>query len=889
MTDYQDFLQKKSILDVGARLPLTAELSPYHFPFQRDIVTWAAMRGRALLGPDCGLGKGLMILELCHQAALYTGKPSIILAPPGVKAQFKLEAAKFGFDVNLVDEEHQIEPGINITNYQRLTVREQNKSDEYLEFWSSHAAEQIGVGKYERLRFNPALFGCLALDEGSILKHFNATTRSWATLMAQNIPYRFVATATPAPNDYMELINYSELLGIMKGIQARAMFFIQDGNSAQQYKIKPWAWEPFWKWVCQWAVVIRKPSDLGYDDTGYILPPKNEYLISLPDSRIPDGEMFPRLAIGLSEAAELKRETYQARCQAAADLVNGVTDYAQFGIESDLSKERWIVWVIRNDEGELCHKLIPDSIEVAGAHSDEHKEKAFVDFREGRGPRVLITKAGIGGLGMNWQAYCRNSVEVSVDHSYEKAYQSRGRIYRFGQEKEVNLFAIAMETEGNVLASRARKEAQANRMFQEVKKQMGVHDLNQDATQKQEMDYQVGFESGDDNLSAAVNMALAEGNKPGVTQALASAKPAWQCFLGDSAETMSLLPDQSVGHLITSVPFPAMYAYTNSERDIGNYDTVRDLCNHLFYVFEALLPKFKPGRIASIHLAQGVAHMNREGYIGLLDFRGPLIEMMMRAGWIFHGERTIEKDPQTERARNQTHGLLFKTVATDAAALRASVSDYLIDFRAPGEETEPIAALLASKSTGCMKYDCPDGWITEPMWINWASNVWYKYRSGMKWWEGVNVTNVLGAKRNTLGVRDARSEKDEKHLCELQLDVIERSIALHSNPGDLVCDPFSGIGSSGFQAILMGRRYVGGELKPEYWQASLKNLRAAEITSTQRDMFEPPIDGGDYLAIHKRWQTRRGISVLDESGKYNDRTEWQAWQTLFEMQQEEVA
>ncbi len=635
--EYHDFLKGKAKEDTGNALPL-GKLSPYHKDFQKAAVIWAAKKGRVVLAEDCGLGKGLQLLELGTQIIQHTGKPVLMFAPPAVKAQFKLEAAKFDFDINPIDEEYQINPDIiNVTNYERLLVRDTivtNEYQAYMDKWQAYNPIEVKRTEttitLDRFRFNPALFGGLLLDEGSILKHYNASTREGLTRFAEfgRIAYRYVATATPAPNDFIEWINYAEFLGIMTGTQARAKYFIQDGNTAQKFKLMPHAKEDFWKWIASWALMIRLPGDLGYSNEGYLLPPKHTHLVNIEDYRVPDGEMFSRPAKSLSEQSRLKRNSLEERCQVAADLVIGKMGYKRFNIDEDLSQERWIVWCELNDEGSLLNKLIPDSIEVAGSHSESYKEKAFIDFREGRGPRVLITKAGIGGLGMNWQGYCRCSVEVSVDHSHEKPKQSEGRIYRFGQTLPVHLFTVAMDTEGNILASRSRKEAQADEMFRQIKKYVHTDDK---VTQKQETAYKMEFSSSNPNLTL-----------PPTKETLA--KTDWSLFL----------PDRSVGHVITSVPFPAMYAYTDSSRDIGNYDDIEQAVKHMEFVFSALLPKMMPGRIVSIHLAQAVAHLNREGYIGLGDFRGPLIKMMQDVGYIFHGERTIEKDPQTERARNNT-------------------------------------------------------------------------------------------------------------------------------------------------------------------------------------------------------------------------------------------
>jgi DNA modification methylase len=319
----------------------------------------------------------------------------------------------------------------------------------------------------------------------------------------------------------------------------------------------------------------------------------------------------------------------------------------------------------------------------------------------------------------------------------------------------------------------------------------------------------------------------------------------------------------------------------------------------LRYVFAGLLPKMKPGSIAHIHIAQGVAFQNRHGYAGLWDFAGPLVAMMKDIGWNHYADITIEKDPQTQAARNKSHPLLQKTVFSNAAMLGASVPDYVLLFKAPGEkeDVKPVQSYypdgdnnykhnaLLSDPAIQGKYVSPDGWITMDMWINWASNVWLMYRKGMKWWEGINVTNVLGSvlnsktgEREGYGIREGRGEDDEQHLCELQLDVIERCIAIHTKPGGLVCDPFNGIGSTGYQALRMGRRYVGIELKPSYYYTAIKNLQYVEGKMKQEkfDLFSLgniEIEGDEILKRHKQWMAQRGISLYDRATKWHN---WEA-------------
>lgn len=844
--NYQDFLIKKRVEDTGSGFNLDRKkLNPIMFEFQKDICLWSLRKGRTLVGADCGLGKGLIELEWLKQVHLRTDKPVIMFAPPGVKTQFKYEAEKFGYEVWIVAEDNEIRNGINITNYERLIKRDKiivsdwpRMQKEFSHYQPIELKRDIDYVYFERFRFNPELIGGIALDEASILKHYGAKTRERLTRFSKQIPFRICGTATPAPNDFMELINYADFLGIMNGKQCRAMFFIQDGNSSNKYRIKKPAWKPFWKWMSNWSVMIKTPSDLGYANDGYVLPEMNMHLHQLNDNNVPEGMLFALPAKSLSEQSRVKRLTVEDRCKVAAEIANNIDTHC-------------IVWCERNDESALLKKLIPDAIEVVGSHTEQYKETAFMDFAQGK-HRVIITKPSMGGLGMNWQV-CANQVFVNIDHSHEKQYQAIRRSWRFGQENDVNIHLIAMDTEGDILANIQRKEKQAITIFEEIVANMNIHELQQKTITKEEMDYRMDTHIED----------------------------YWSVMLGDTSERIYEMEDGSIDCVMTSVPFPAMYAYTNSERDIGNYAKVDELVNHLQYVFIGLLAKMKPGRVCHIHLSQGVAHLNREGFIGLWDFRGPMIQMMTDMGWLLHSERTIEKDPQTERARSNTLGLMFMTLKNDASHMRASVGDFLIEFRAPGTNDTPIPALLASVNSNLGKYDS-DGWVTEEMWINWASNVWYKHRRGMKWWEGIDVTNVCGSLKKSgrqgFGVKDGRGQDDEKHLCELQLDVIERCIALHSNPGELVFDPFNGIGSTGFQALKMGRRYAGIELKESYYYTTIKNLQWVEndVDSKGYDLFSlAGVESGENTLTkrHKQWMSERAISLSDKA------TNWSNWET----------
>ena len=428
-------------------------------------------------------------------------------------------------------------------------------------------------------------------------------------------------------------------------------------------------------------------------------------------------------------------------------------------------------------------KNIPGSIEIKGADSTFYKEKALMDFKHSK-IRVLVTKASIAGFGLNFKQ-CHNVIFVGLSHSYEQYYQALRRCWRFGQKHEVNIYIIISESELAILNNVLEKETRVNDMMDNIIKHMGT--LQMGGSKKQEMDYKKRETKNE----------------------------MYRMVLGDVIERIDEIEDNSVGLSIFSPPFPGMYAYTNSMRDVGNCNEIDQMIEHFRYLVtkDKLYRIMKPGRMVAIHLCQLTAMLSRDGYIGLKDYRGRVIQMMIEEGWVYAGEVTIDKNPQIQAVRNKERGLLFKTLANDASKLRMGLADYLVYFRKPGENIESVRAGLSKRYN-------PDGsgWITEEEWIEWAAPVWYRMTKDYP--GGIRETDVLN-------VRIAKSEEDEKHMCPLQLGVIHRAVYLWSNPGDLVFSPFAGIGSEGYQAILDGRRFLGCELKEEYYKVAVKNLKRA--------------------------------------------------------------
>lgn len=422
MNAYADFLARKAIVDVPTGIVDPGVLPEMMFGFQADIARWALRRGRAAMFAGTGLGKSLMELAWGGAVARETRRPILHLAPLAVSAQMVREAQKFGVAARLVSRASEVEPGaICITNYQKLGG------------------------------FDIGDFGGVALDESSILKNVDGHYRAALISACSSIPFRLAATATPAPNDFMELGNHAEFLGVMSYTDMLATFFTHDGGDTAKWRLKGHAENEFWKWMASWAVMLRRPSDLGYSDDGYDLPPLNYQQHIVRAASGPDldaGTLFPFQARTLGERITARRESATDRCRLAASITPGDRPFV------------W--WCNLNAESEMLTKMIPGAVETRGSDADDVKERKLVDFSEGR-IRVLVTKPGVAGFGMNWQ-HCRDTGFVGLSDSWEQFYQAVRRFWRFGQTGAVTAHVIAGEMEGATLANIRRKDADAERM-----------------------------------------------------------------------------------------------------------------------------------------------------------------------------------------------------------------------------------------------------------------------------------------------------------------------------------------------------------------------------------------------------------------------------------------
>lgn len=420
MVTYEEFVASKCLIAPPVGIATPPALNPLLFEFQADITRWALRRGRAAIWADCGLGKSWMALEWARAVVDHTGGDVLILTPLAVAQQFVREGEKLGVIVTHCRTKADVRAGINVTNYERLH------------------------------HFDPSAFAGVVPDESSILKDYTSTTRNALIESFAKTPFRLACTATPAPNDHMELGNHAEFLGVMSRVEMLSMFFCHDGGDTQSWRLKGHAVGAFWRWVSSWAVSIRRPSDLGYDDAGFTLPPLNicEHVVSAgADLARHQGTLFAVEAHGLEEQRIARRASLPARVKLAAEIVNAEPN------------EPWIVWCDLNDESTALAAAIPGSVEVRGSDTPEEKEERMARFTRGE-IRVLVSKPSICGWGMNWQ-HCARTAFVGLSHSFEAWYQAIRRFYRFCQKRPVYCHVITSDAEGAVVASLRRKQADA--------------------------------------------------------------------------------------------------------------------------------------------------------------------------------------------------------------------------------------------------------------------------------------------------------------------------------------------------------------------------------------------------------------------------------------------
>ena len=739
--DYATFLERKQRVWTGEPIP-EVSLPDGLYPFQIALTRWALRKGRCALWAGTGLGKTAMQLAWADQVRRGGGSV-LILAPLAVNAQTVREGARFGVPITAC----------------------RSQSDVTL--------DRVAIANYEMLdHFDATAFDAIVLDESGILKNFSGTTKRALVAAFAQTRYRLCCTATPAPNDYLELGNHAEFLGVMPSNEMIMRWFTNDPMQAGRYTLKAHGAKDFWRWISSWAISLEKPSDIGCKDAGFDLPPLtiHERSVGAVDVDPPPGRLF-RDAASATDIHQLLRASSTDRARAAADVIRSEP------------MASWLIWVNTDYDADALHAVLPDITEVRGSDSPDIKATRLLGFADGT-VRYLMTKPSVAGYGMNFQR-CSRVIFLGLSFSFEQWYQAIRRTWRYGQTSAVDVYAFLSDNERTVLQVLKDKE----------RAHIGLMADMISASREAVMD--------ELSENAPLHQRATRPEVSGET---------WRLVNGDCVDVLSDVDAESVDLSIFSPPFSNLYIYSDALSDMGNASNHAEFFEHFGFCIRELYRVTVLGRLCCVHCKDLPRFQNSHGAAGLFDFAGETIRAFESAGWQFHSRVTIWKDPVIEMQRTNNHGLLYKQLRADSCASRQGMADYVLTFRKWGSVTK-LREFPKPVMHG--RDDFP-----LEQWQRWASPVW----------DDIQQTRVLQ-------YQQARDDEDERHICPLQLDVIERCIQLWSNPGDLVLSPFAGIGSEGHEAIRLGRRFLGIELKPSYWRVAARNCALAAEIQTQGTLF----------------------------------------------------
>jgi DNA modification methylase len=555
--------------------------------------------------------------------------------------------------------------------------------------------------------------------------------------------------------DHMELGQHSEFLGAMTYLEMLAMYFVHDGGETSKWRLRKHATDDFWKYVCTWSISLDNPKTLGFNGDGYELP-EIEYVEHIIPVENNTQTLFGDVAVSATDLHKDLKRSFGLRMSKTKEIL-------------DSSKGQTIIWTLKNDEAKVLSNEIFGAVNVQGSDTPEYKAKNLNGFAN-EDFNVLITKTSIASFGMNYQQ-CNNMIFTSYDFKFEAFYQAVRRCYRFGQKNKVTVHILIPESQVNVRKTILLKEAKHKQM---------IHEMSQ--------------------YSANADYKLNKSNVI-INQTEMKTKD-YHVINGDCVQETSRLEADSVDLVAFSPPFAELYVYSDKEADMGNVKNYQEFEQHFQYLIPELKRVLKSGRICAVHCMDLPIQKGKEGFIGLRDFSGMLIEWFSKHGFIYHAKTTIWKNPVTEMQRTKALGLLHKTIKKDSVMSRVGIPDYILFFRNEGDNETPI--------THQDKDHNAPNFLPVDLWQKYASPVWMDVDYG-----------------RTLQYRSGRDGNDEKHICPLQLDTIERIIHLYSNEGETVFSPFGGIGSEGFQALKMNRKSISIELKESYFKLNEANHRAA--------------------------------------------------------------
>lgn len=827
--EYLEFLKSKIEIAKDSGFALDPEkINKALKPHQRDAVLWALKGGRRALFESFGLGKTAQELEFCHQAAEHMKGRALIVLPLGVKQEFTRDAVKL--------------LGYEKPEYCRTMA-------EVME-----AKNQIIVTNYERVRdgdIRPDYFCATSLDEASVLRSFGSKTYQTFLDKFKNVPYKLVATATPSPNRYKELIHYAGYLEVMDTGQALTRFFQRDSTKANNLTLYPNMEDEFWLWVSSWALFITKPSDLNpeYSDEGYALPPLkvnwHELPIKYGDSIEKDGQMkLFNEAAGLKEAAQVKRESIFRRVQKMKEIIDDSPD-DHFVLWHDLEKER-----------EAIKKEIPQVVDIYGSQDYDLREKRVIDFSEGN-TRLFATKKSLSGSGCNFQRYCHREIFLGIDYEFNDFIQAIHRCYRFLQEKPVVIDIIYMENEREIKEVLLEKWKNHNHMVEKMTDIVKKYGLSSAGIEKR-LERKMG-----------VKTVRVEGKK-------------YTAVHDDCVEETRRMEDNSVDLIHTSIPFGNHYEYSANYNDFGhNKDTDR-FFEQMDFLTPELLRVLKPGRVAAVHVKDRVLFGNATGtgMPTIEPFHALCIEHYMKHGFQYFGMITVVTD--VVRENNQTYRLGWTEQCKDGSKMGVGCPEYILLFRKlPTDRStayadEPVKKSKEEYTRARWQIDAHGYWRSsgdrliskeelkdlpveslQQVYRKYSRENVYDYAEHVKLAEDLDKQGKLPAifmvvapgswnqmevwddinRMRTLNTTQSR-RRAQMHVCPLQLDIVERIIDRYSNKGDLVYDPFGGLMTVPMTAVKMGRRGYGCELNPDYFRDGVGYLQEAENEIDAPTLFD---------------------------------------------------
>lgn len=826
---YHEFLESKMVIAPETGFDIDpAEVNPKLLPHQRDAVVWAVHGGKRALFESFGLGKSNQQLEFCRIVAEHENGQALIVVPLGVKQEFVRDAVELlGWDY----EPPYVRNMEEIRNHQ----------------------ETVLITNYERVRdgdIDPSYFIATSLDEASVLRSFGSKTYQTFLDKFRNVRYKMVATATPSPNKYKELIHYAGYLDVMDTGQALTRFFQRDSTKANNLTLYPHKEDEFWLWVSSWALCIQKPSDLGYDNTGYELPKMDvryhRLETNLTDAGVDrDGQvkMIRDAALSLSDAAREKRESISARVAKAKEIVDSDPE-AHFILWHDLEAERHEI-----------KKQIPEAVEVYGSLDIDIREKRTIDFSEGD-IRILATKKEISGSGCNFQRHCHRAVFVGIDYEFNDFIQAIHRIYRFLQEEKVIIDIIYMESEEEILKALKEKWRRHNEMQERLAGLMRHYGLNNQIIIKK-MERSIG-----------VDRTEISGRH-------------FKIFHNDTIEETANLPENSIDLIVTSIPFSNHYEYTPSYNDLGHNEDTDKFFQQMDYLAPSLLRCLKPGRIYACHTKDRVMFGNATGtgMPTIEPFHALTIQHYMKHGFQYIGMITVVTD--VVRENNQTYRLGWTEQCKDGSKMGIGCPEYILLFRKlPSDHSKAYADTPVTKSKdeytrAQWQIDAHAFWrssgnrlitkdeimntpvdMLQKVYRDYSRENIYDYSEHLELAKKLDAEGHLPAtfmvvapgswtgevwddvnRMRTLNSEQVRNRR-QMHVCPLQLDIVERLINRYSNPGETVYDPFGGIMTVPYMAVKMGREGMATELNPDYFRDGLGYLRQADAERDVPTLFD---------------------------------------------------